>query len=182
MNFQATPIEGVFEVQTDWYRDVRGTFGRIFCQREFSAHGLTTNLVQCNLSNNPQRGTLRGLHLQAGPHQEAKLVCCVAGSIFDVALDLRSNSPTYGRHYVAELRAGEGRMLYIPEGCAHGYQTLENNSSMMYYVSAFHEPAAERGVRWNDPAINVRWPLADEAIVSERDQHLPLLADYQTHS
>jgi len=182
MHFQLTPIAGVFEVKADWYHDNRGTFGRVFCQREFAAQGLSPMPVQSNLSTNPRRGTVRGLHIQARPHEEAKLVCCVAGKIFDVALDLRPQSATYGRYHAVELDRHSGRMLFLPEGCAHGYQTLEDDSTVIYHVSAFHNPAAERGVRWNDPMIGIPWPISTEAIVSERDRHLPSFEDYQTQT
>ena len=179
MLFQPTLIPGVMEVSPEWHRDERGAFGRIFCREEFARQGLNPDLAQCSLSTNLRRGTVRGFHLQASPHQEAKLVQCIAGCIYDVALDLRSGSPTYGRHHAVKLSAENHQMLYIPEGCAHAFQTLEDLSSVLYYISAPYEPSSSRGVRWSDPAIGVTWPLAGDAMVSERDRLLPLLIDYQ---
>jgi dTDP-4-dehydrorhamnose 3,5-epimerase len=178
LDFEPTSIPDAFLVRTTWFRDARGTFGRMFCAREFAEHGLESEIAQCNLSNNPRRGTLRGLHILSNPHEEAKLVQCVAGRIFDVAVDLRPKSRTFGRYFAAELSAGDGRLLYIPKGCAHGYQTLEDATSVLYHVSSFYEAAAERGVRWNDPQIAVPWPLPSEVILSDRDRNLPSFADY----
>jgi dTDP-4-dehydrorhamnose 3,5-epimerase len=178
MQFQPTSISGVVEITIDWQSDARGAFGRTFCGREFAEHGLNPELVQCSISRNSSARTVRGFHLQAEPHEEAKLVQCIAGRMLDVALDLRAGSVTYGRHYAVELSAGQGKMLYIPEGCAHGFQTLESHTAIMYYISTYYEPAAGRGVRWDDPALGVVWPFTRGAIVNERDQTLPMLADY----
>ena len=178
MQFHPTPISGVVEISIDWQRDSRGTFGRTFCRQEFAAHGLNRELAQCSVSRNSSARTVRGFHLQAKPHQEAKLVQCIAGRLFDVALDLRTSSPTYGHHHAVDLSGANGKMLYIPEGCAHGFQTLENDTAIIYYISTFYQPASFSGVRWSDPTLDVKWPFADGAIVSERDQALPLLADY----
>jgi dTDP-4-dehydrorhamnose 3,5-epimerase len=178
MRFRATPIAGVVEVMTEWHRDERGAFGRIFCDREFADFGLNPDLAQCSLSVNVRRGTLRGLHLQRPPGAEAKLVQCVGGRIYDVALDLRPGSPTYGRYHDVELSRDAGLMLYIPEGCAHGFQTLEDDSAVLYYISAHFEPAAAAGVRWDDPVIGITWPVR-APIISDRDRALPLLADYR---
>lgn len=179
MRFDPTPLAGVVEVSTLWHRDPRGALGRIFCAREFAAAGLTPEIAQCNLSSNIARGTVRGFHLQDEPFAEDKLVHCIAGRIYDVALDLRPQSPTFGHHHAIELAAGDGRMLYVPRGCAHGFQTLEDASAVLYYISNFHEPGAERGVRWDDPALDVRWPIREGLTLSERDRGLPLLADYR---
>jgi dTDP-4-dehydrorhamnose 3,5-epimerase len=178
MQFRPTSLAGVVEISIDLQRDARGSFGRTFCRDEFGQHGLETELAQCNISHNPRAGTVRGFHLQAKPHQEAKLIQCVTGRLFDVALDLRAGSPTYGRHHAVELSAAEGLMLYIPRGCAHGFQTLGNDTTILYYVSAAYAPASARGVRWNDPALHVSWPLVEGVIVNERDQAWPLLANY----
>ena len=178
MKFQPTPLAGVVEISIDWQHDPRGAFGRTFCREEFSAHQLNPELAQCSVSRNMSARTVRGFHLQAKPHEEAKLVHCISGRLFDVALDLRAGSPTYGRHHAVELSSANAKMLYIPEGCAHGFQTLENETAIMYYISTFYQPASARGVRWNDPALGVKWPFADGAIVNERDQTLPLLANY----
>jgi dTDP-4-dehydrorhamnose 3,5-epimerase len=178
MRFQPTPIAGVVEISVDWQQDARGSFGRTFCCDEFAAQGLNPKLAQCSISRNSSARTVRGFHLQAKPHEEAKLVQCIAGRMLDVALDLRTGSPTYGRHHAVELSAQEGKMLYIPEGCAHGFQTLENDTAIMYYISTNYEPAAGRGVRWDDPALNVVWPFTLDVVVNERDRALPLLDDY----
>lgn len=178
MQFRPTSLAGVVEISIDWDRDARGAFGRSFCRREFAEHGLNPGLAQCSVSRNSHARTVRGFHLQFKPHREAKLVHCVTGRLFDVVLDLRAGSPTYGRHHEVELSAADGPMLYIPEGCAHGFQTLEDNTSLIYYISTFYEPVALRGVRWNDPALGVRWPFTDGVTVSERDQTWPLLANY----
>ncbi|MBV9634628.1 MAG: dTDP-4-dehydrorhamnose 3,5-epimerase [Methylobacteriaceae bacterium] len=178
MHFTPTPLADVFEISTQWHEDERGAFGRTFCAREFAAHGLATGFVQCSFSRNRRRATLRGLHLQADPQHEAKLIYCTTGRIFDVAVDLRPGSSTFGRFHAVELVGGEGRMLYIPEGCAHGFQTLQDNSDVIYHISAFYEPGATRGVRWDDPALGIAWPLPDAAIISARDRALPSLADY----
>jgi dTDP-4-dehydrorhamnose 3,5-epimerase len=179
LQFESTSIAGLYVVEGDLFRDNRGSFGRMFCRREFAARGLASEIVQCNVSHSPSRGILRGFHIQAAPHQEAKLVRCVAGRIFDVALDLRRASPTFGRFFAVELSGRDERMVYIPEGCAHAYQTLEDDTIIVYQVSAFHELAAERGVKWNDPDVAVPWPLTENIILSERDQNLPSLADYR---
>lgn len=180
MEREPTNIAGVYIIRTTPFRDMRGTFERVFCQREFAAWGLETEIAQWNMSRNPHRGTLRGLHLQDPPHQEAKLVHCVVGRIFDVAVDLRPTSETFGRHFCLELSAEDSCSLYLPQGCAHGYQTLEDATTVVYQVSAFHSLSAETGVRWDDPDIGVRWPLRSEAIVSDRDRNLPVLAHYRS--
>lgn len=177
MRFDATGIEGVLEVSIEWHRDERGGFGRSFSADEFAAHGLASP-VQCSISTNARRGTVRGFHLQAKPHAEAKLVQCVAGRTLDVALDLRPNSATYGKHHGVELSAESGRMLFIPENCAHAFQTLEDATSLVYYISARYVSDSGRGVLWNDPAIGVDWPIKD-AIVGERDRQLPRLEDFR---
>jgi dTDP-4-dehydrorhamnose 3,5-epimerase len=179
MDFEPTAIPGVIVIRSGWFTDERGTFGRMFCRREFGGRGLVTDIAQSNVSHSLRRGTLRGFHIQVEPHEEIKLVQCVAGRIFDVALDLRRASPTFGRFHALELSAGDGCMLYIPEGCAHAYQTLEDHSTVIYHASAFYAPAAERGVRWNDPEIDVPWPSVHDVILSQRDRDLPLLAEYR---
>jgi len=178
MLFQPTPVAGVVEITIDWQNDPRGAFGRTFCRQEFAAHKLNPELAQCSVSRNTSARTVRGFHLQAKPHEEAKLVHCINGRLFDVALDLRAGSPTYGRHHAVELSADNGKMLSIPEGYPHGFKTLENDTAIMYYISTFYQPASARGIRWNDPALGVSWPFADGIIANELDQTLPLLADY----
>lgn len=178
MRFNRTAIEGVVEVAIDWHRDERGGFGRVFCAEEFAVHGLIVNFAQCSISSNLRRGTVRGFHLQGAPYAEAKLVHCVAGRLFDVALDLRPESATYGKHHVAELSPESGRMLFIPEGCAHAFQTLEDATSLVYYISLPYHPECASGVAWDDSAIGVAWPVKD-AILSERDRSLPRLEDFR---
>ncbi len=156
--------------------DERGFFARSFCQKEFREHRLNPNLVQCNISLNAKKGTLRGMHYQTGPDEEAKLVRCTMGAIYDVIIDLRSGSPTFKQWAAVELTANNHRMLYVPEGFAHGFQTLEENTEIFYQMSAFHASESARGVRWNDPSFEIQWPLLDQ-IMSERDKSFGLFAD-----
>jgi dTDP-4-dehydrorhamnose 3,5-epimerase len=172
MIIEPTPLEGVREIQLEPHVDARGSFARIFCRREFRSAGLRAELAQCNLSENPRRGTLRGLHYQAAPSQEAKVVRCVRGSIFDVALDLRAGSPTRLGHHAVELSAENGRALYIPPGCAHGFQTLEDDAVVLYLMTDFYQPELGRGVRWDDPAFGIEWPIADPSML-DRDREYP---------
>jgi dTDP-4-dehydrorhamnose 3,5-epimerase len=168
MRFVSTPIRGAFIVELEPRDDSRGFFARAFCQREFTEHGLNPEVAQCNISFNERRGTLRGMHYQAKPHEEAKLVRCTRGVIFDVIVDLRTESETRLRWFGVELSAENRRALYVPEGLAHGYQTLEDDSEIFYQVSQEYTPSAERGVRWNDSAFGIRWPIADP-ILSAKD-------------
>jgi len=168
MIFVETGLKGAFVVEVEKLDDERGFFGRSWCKREFAEHGLNPNLSQCSVSFSRRRGTLRGLHYQIAPHEEAKLVRCTAGAIYDVIVDLRRGSPTFGKWFAVELTAENHRMLYVPEGMAHGLQTLEDNTEVFYQISEFYEPASARGVRWNDPAFGIEWPPADR-IISARD-------------
>ncbi len=170
MIFTETTLKGSYLIDLERAEDDRGFFARLWCQREFAAHGLNPNLVQCNVSFNRRKGTLRGMHYQAAPHVEAKLVRCTAGSIYDVILDLRSNSPSYLQWLGVELSAANRRMLYIPEGFAHGFQTLQDDTEVDYQMSDFYHPESVRGWRWNDPAFAIAWPLADP-ILSARDKN-----------
>jgi dTDP-4-dehydrorhamnose 3,5-epimerase len=172
MRFQETKLRGVMVIDLDMIRDERGFFARTWCRREFEAQGLNANLAQCSVSHNRLKGTLRGMHYQAAPHVEAKLVRCVSGAIYDVALDLREGSATFGQWVAAELSAANRRMLYVPEGVAHGFQTLEDDTEVFYQMSEFHHPESARGVRWDDPAFGIVWPVAG-AILSERDASCP---------
>jgi len=156
------------------HSDDRGRFMRAWCTREFAEHDIEFLPVQANMGFSRQKGTIRGMHFQDAPSLEAKLVRCTRGSIFDVALDLRPGSSSYGRWYSVVLSAENGRMLYVPEGCAHGYQTLEEETEMYYMTSAFYTPHAARGVRFDEPAFQIKWPLAATA-VSEQDRNWPLL-------
>jgi dTDP-4-dehydrorhamnose 3,5-epimerase len=172
MIFLTTLLKGAFIVEPEPVKDERGYFARTWCHQEFAAYGLNTRLVQCNVSFNNRRGTLRGMHYQAKPYEEAKLVRCTRGAIYDVIIDLRPGSSTFKQWIAVELTADNHRMLYVPEGCAHGFQTLEDGTEVFYQMSEFYVPAYAKGVRWNDPAFHIQWPAA-ERIISERDQHYP---------
>ncbi|MBV9126131.1 MAG: dTDP-4-dehydrorhamnose 3,5-epimerase [Planctomycetes bacterium] len=172
MKFTPTDIPGVMIVEPEPVADARGFFARLWCPREFERQGLDPRLAQCSMSYNPRRGTIRGLHYQAEPFAEAKLVRCGRGGIWDVALDLRPDSPTYTHSVRMELSAENGRMLYIPAGCAHGFQTLADHAEVFYYITEFYQPELARGVRWNDPAFGISWPLPLTAI-SDRDANHP---------
>lgn len=175
MKFQETELQGVWLVDLDRREDNRGFFARTYCEKEFAAHGLTTRFVQCNLSSNRRRGTLRGMHFQNEPKPEIKLVRCVRGSVYDVVADLRRDSSTYQKWIGVELSAANGRALYIPAGIAHGFQTLEDETELYYHMGEFYDPSLAAGVRWNDPAFGFVWPLSDP-ILSEKDAAYP---DYQ---
>jgi dTDP-4-dehydrorhamnose 3,5-epimerase len=170
--FQPAALPGAFIVEIDRREDDRGFFARTWCRREFAEMGLSTELAQCNVSYNRGRGTLRGMHWQVPPHAEAKLIRCTRGRIWDVIIDLRTDSPSYMEHFGIELSAESGRALYVPEGMAHGFQTLEDDCEVSYQMSQFYEPAAARGLRWNDPAFGIRWPLKDP-ILHPRDAAYP---------
>jgi dTDP-4-dehydrorhamnose 3,5-epimerase len=174
MIFKETPLAGAFLIALDPHEDERGSFARSFCRREFEAHGLSPVVSQCNISRNRKKGTLRGMHFQAAPHEEAKLVRCTRGAIWDVIVDLRAGSPTRWRWHAAELNAENRLAFYVPEGFAHGFQTLADDTEVLYQMSEFYHPELARGLRWDDPKLGIRWPLAD-AIVSERDRGYALL-------
>lgn len=172
MRFEPTDVDGVWLIAPKRLTDERGHFARIFCAREFGARGLNPACVQCSVSYNAKRGTLRGMHYQALPHAEAKLVRVTRGAIYDVAIDLRPGSVTYKKWFGAELTAENGRALYIPERCAHGFITLANETEVFYQMSEFYHPDAGRGVRWDDPAFGIDWPLVPSAIAA-RDAQYP---------
>lgn len=172
MIFSQTALPGAFLIDPERLEDERGFFARSFCTTEFEAHGLHTACAQCNISFNPKRGTLRGMHFQLPPHQEAKLVRCTQGAIYDVIIDLRPESPTFRQYLGAELNAANRRMLYIPPGLAHGFQTLEHNTEVFYQMSAPYSPAAAAGIRYDDPAFSIPWPLPISS-VSEKDLSFP---------
>ncbi len=172
MIFSGTVLDGVVEIEVEQRLDERGLFARTWCREEFRRAGLRAEIVQCSLSFNRRRGTLRGLHYQTAPHAEAKLVRCTRGAVYDVALDLRPESPTFRRWTATELTAENRRALYIPEGCAHGFLTLEDNTEVFYQMSESYHPEAARGVRWNDPAFGIVWP-AEVTVISERDRCYP---------
>jgi dTDP-4-dehydrorhamnose 3,5-epimerase len=168
MKFVATPLAGAYVIELEPAFDERGFFARTWCRDEFAAHGLNSDLSQCSLSWNKRKGTLRGLHYQHTPYQEAKLVRCCSGSIYDVIVDLRPESPTFKKWFAAELTACNHKMLYVPEGMAHGFQALEDGSTVFYQITEPYRPEYAGGVRWNDPQFHVPWPLPDP-ILSPRD-------------
>jgi dTDP-4-dehydrorhamnose 3,5-epimerase len=172
MHFSDAIIPGTKLIDPNPHQDNRGRFLRAWCVQEFSDNGINFSPVQANMGYSAQKGTIRGMHYQEAPALEAKLVRCTRGSMFDVALDLRPDSPTYGKWCGVELSAQNGRMLYVPEMCAHGYQTLEDDTEMHYMTSAFYTPAAARGVRFDDPAFGIEWPFP-VASVSEQDRNWP---------
>jgi dTDP-4-dehydrorhamnose 3,5-epimerase len=172
MIFTETQLRGAFVIDIEKKEDERGFFARTFCEREFAEHGLETRFVQCSISHNTRKGTLRGLHYQAGPCEEVKLVRCTAGALYDVIVDLRRDSPTFKKSFGAELSADNCRLLYIPKQFAHGFQTLQDHTEILYQMTQFYSPESARGVRWNDPAFGIQWP-PDERIINERDQKYP---------
>jgi dTDP-4-dehydrorhamnose 3,5-epimerase len=174
MIFQATEIAGLFVIEPRIIEDERGFFACSWTLDEFEQRGLNPRLVQCNISFNKRSGTLRGMHFQKQPHAEAKLVRCTRGSIYDVAIDLRPGSPTQHLWFGAELSGENHRMLYIPEGFAHGYQTLTDATELVYQMSEYYHPESAGGVRWNDPAFGIKWPLP-VTVIAERDATYPLL-------
>ena len=174
MHFTEANLVGVWIVDPNPHEDDRGRFMRAWCAREFAEHGLDFLPVQANMGFSVRKGTVRGMHFQEAPALEAKLVRCTRGAIFDVVLDLRPESPSCGEWYGAELSAENGRMLYVPERCAHGYQTLEDSTEIYYMASEFYTPNSVRGVRFNDPAFRIQWPLV-ATVVSEQDRNWPLV-------
>ncbi len=175
MVFVETKLEGVYIIEIEKREDKRGFIARTFCQHEFEAHGLNPQVAQCSTSFNKRRGTLRGMHYQVPPHAEVKLVRCTAGAIFDVAVDLRPNSLTYKEWVGIELTEEDRRAIYIPTGCAHGFQTLVDDTEVYYQISELHHPEVAKGVRWDDPVFGIQWPLREGVILSEKDRSY---ADY----
>lgn len=176
MIFSETKLKGAFTLELKKIEDERGFFARSYCQKEMEAHGLTAQVVQANVSFNPKKGTLRGMHYQVAPHEESKLVRCTRGAIFDVIIDLRPDSPTYKQWFGVELTANNYKMMFVPEGFAHGYLTLENHTEVTYQVSQFYAPGAEQGIRWDDPAFNIQWSIEPE-LISEKDKAHPDFKD-----
>jgi len=172
MRIETTAIPGVLALATDAHGDERGSFARIFCERELAEAGVVFSVRQANISRNRQRGTLRGLHFQAEPGPEPKIVRCLRGAAWDVAVDLRPDSPGFRRWTGHELSADNLRALYIPPGCAHGFITLTDDCELLYLMGAFYDPGLQRGVRWNDPAFAIDWPLAP-AVIAARDAGYP---------
>jgi len=177
VRFVRTRIAGVVVVELEEHVDERGSFARTWCRDEMAAAGLTAELAQCSLSRNRRAGTLRGLHYQRTPHEEAKLVRCTRGRIFDVAVDLRPGSSTRGQWIGVELGHENGRALYVPEGCAHGFQTLVDDSDVSYMISVPYAPEASAGIRWDDPDLAIEWPDAADRTISPRDLALPGYAE-----
>jgi dTDP-4-dehydrorhamnose 3,5-epimerase len=174
MIFTESPLAGAFIVDMNRIEDERGFFARSFCADEFAAHGLAAGMSQCSVSFNARRGTLRGLHFQAAPHDEDKLVRCTAGAVFDVIVDVRAGSPTYRRWFGTELRGDNHRALYIPKGFAHGFISVADDTEVLYMISVPYAAGFARGVRWNDPAFGIQWPI-EPAVISTRDAGYPLL-------
>jgi dTDP-4-dehydrorhamnose 3,5-epimerase len=172
VKFLPLELPGVFLIEPEPLADDRGFFARTWCSREFADHGLVTAIAQCSLSYNRRKGTLRGMHYQAPPHEEVKIVRCTAGAIYDVVIDLRPGSPTRGRWLGVELSAANRRQIYVPAGFAHGFQALVDDTEVFYQISQFYHPESARGLRYDDPAFGIRWPLGD-LTVSERDLSFP---------
>ena len=173
MRFTETPLVGAWVIDLDRHEDERGFFARTYDRAEFQARGLDPPVVQCSTSYNAHAGVLRGMHFQAEPHGEPKLVRCTRGAVFDVVVDLRSDSATHRRWFATELSAANGRGLYVPAGLAHGFQTLQDASELLYMMGHEYVPEAVRGVRWDDPAFAIEWPSAARRIISERDRTHP---------
>ena len=170
MIFSETKLKGAFIIDIEPREDERGFFARSWCEDEFQQHGLNTHLVQCNISYNKKRGTLRGMHYQVAPFAETKLVRCTMGAIYDVIVDLRRDSPTYLHWISVELTAENHRALYVPEEFAHGFQTLTDNTEVFYQMSEFYHAECSRGIQWDDPAIGIVWPLRNDVILSAKDK------------
>jgi dTDP-4-dehydrorhamnose 3,5-epimerase len=170
MVFAETPIPGAFLIELEKHGDERGFFARVFCEHEFANHGLVTQFVQVNNSLSAERGTLRGMHYQLPPRAETKLVRCIRGALYDVILDLRESSPTFGQSFGAELTADNRRMMYVPKGFAHGFITLADGTEAFYFTDEFYAPELERGVRWNDPRFRIQWPM-EPVVLSEKDRN-----------
>jgi dTDP-4-dehydrorhamnose 3,5-epimerase len=172
MKFIETRLKGAFVITPDLIEDERGFFARTFCRREFEERALNPDLVQCSISFNKKKNTLRGMHYQAKPHAEVKLVRCTMGIIYDVIVDLRPESITFKKWFTIDLSQKNSKMLYVPEGFAHGFQTLTDNSEIFYQMSEFHHPESARGIRWDDPAFGIEWPLP-VSIISKKDSSYP---------
>jgi len=169
MIFKEIKLRGAYIIELEPLEDERGIFARSFCQKEFDEHGLNIRIVQCNISYNKKKGTLRGMHFQVAPYKETKLVSCVSGAIYDVIIDLRTDSSSYRQWYAIELTSENRQMIYIPAGLAHGLQTLADNTTVFYQMSEFYHPECAGGVRWNDPAFGIEWPMKP-SVISAKDQ------------
>lgn len=171
MHFIKTPLESAYIVELDKKGDERGFFARLFCTKEFVGMEMENNFVQVNNSLSAYKGTLRGMHYQLHPKAETKLLRCIRGSLYDVILDLREDSPTFGRSFGCELSAENRKMMYVPKGFAHGFVTLQDDTEVIYFVSEFYSPDLERGIRWNDPYFNIAWPIKPEIISAKDSRH-----------
>lgn len=173
MIFTQTKLRGAFVVEIEKISDFRGFFARAWCQNEFKEQGLNPDLCQANYSFNHKKGTIRGLHYQLPPHGECKLMRCIRGATYNAIIDVRPDSPTYKQWFGVKLTADNHKMLYVPEGFANGYQSLEDNTEALYSASEFYSPGAEKCVRWNDPTFGIDWPITDNVVVSEKDSNTP---------
>lgn len=180
MIFRETGLDGAWLIEPERIRDERGYFARTWCVDEFHEHGIDVNFLQCSTSYNERHGTLRGIHLQAAPFGEAKLVRCTRGRLCDVMVDLRPDSLTFGRWKAFELSADNGRLVYLPEGFGHGFQTMEDATEIAYRISEIYQPNASLGIRWDDPDLAVSWPAPDAAILSGRDRALPSFEQFRS--
>jgi dTDP-4-dehydrorhamnose 3,5-epimerase len=174
MHFRETSVAGAFIIEIDPLQDERGSFTRLYSRDTFEALGLSVDFDYCAISENQKAGTLRGLHYQAPPHEEAKLIWCPRGSVFDVIVDLRRSSDTHHRWFSAEL-GPQGPLLYVPKGVAHGFQTLESDTVLQYHISAEYRPESGSGIHWDDPTLAIRWPIRPPTLISSRDKALPRL-------
>jgi dTDP-4-dehydrorhamnose 3,5-epimerase len=178
--FYQTSLKDAYVLELEQIADERGFFARIWCEEELESHGLDGDLAQCSLSFNHNKGTLRGMHFQVPPHAETKLIRCTKGTIFDVIIDLRARSSTYMKWMGVELSADNRKMLYIPKGFAHGFQTLTDDSEVFYFISEAYRPEAARGVHWNDPVFRITWPEVSKRVISSKDQNWPMIVQGQT--
>jgi dTDP-4-dehydrorhamnose 3,5-epimerase len=176
VKFTETKLKGAFIIDIEPVEDERGFFARSFCQNEFATYGLKTNFVQCNISFNKKKGTLRGMHYQVSPHEETKLVRCTRGAIYDVIVDLRPDSFTYKQWAAVDLTEDNWRMVYLPGGVAHGFQTLHDNTEVFYHMSGFHHPECARGIWWDDPEFGIKWPMKP-LVISPIDESYKLFND-----
>lgn len=174
MKFKETKLKGLYIIEPEIHFDDRGYFARIFCKQELSKTGIDFNIVQANRSLNKKQGTIRGMHFQKPPKVEDKIIQCIKGKIYDVAIDLRQDSPTYGEWVAEKLSEENKKMFLIPKGFAHGFQTLTDNCEILYFMSEFYSPQYESGVRWDDPFFNIKWPIKNR-VVSEKDKNWPLI-------
>jgi dTDP-4-dehydrorhamnose 3,5-epimerase len=168
--FKPTNLPGAYVIEPERHQDDRGHFARTYCEKEFAAHGLETHIAQCSVSFNRHKGTLRGMHYQGFPFEEVKVVRCNRGAMYDVIIDLRRDSPTFKKHFAVQLDEENGKMVYVPAGLAHGFQTLEDDTEVFYQISQIYSPEHARGVRWDDRAFGIRWP-EDKRTILERDQN-----------